>query len=251
MITDGLHLEQILNTNAKSTILVISRFIADRHTSLHHFLIGKSRTYAVRTLVHIQRCTDSMTGTMTVILTNFPKSFTCKDIQYKSRRVLRPYHAINTNITLQYTCEILFEFRCTFPHVPRSRHVRGSVLILSSAINQNRFFHIQISHRFILLGAVVNNRTIGTDSSNSRKTRFDVPRLPRPSSAQNDVKFHLTDASFFVLNFIFKPAHEFCHGDTVHDVCAAHALHLGFIFAPLHWRYCILLVVQLLLGNDA
>mmetsp|Transcript_27916 Transcript_27916/g.43344 ORF Transcript_27916/g.43344 Transcript_27916/m.43344 type:complete len:252 (+) Transcript_27916:414-1169(+) len=251
MITDGLHLEQILNTNAKSTILVISRFIADHHTSLHRFLIGKSRTNAVWTLVHIQRCTDSMTGTMTVILTNFPESFACKDIQYKSRRVLRPNHAIDTNVTLQYTCVILFELRCTFPHVPRSRHVRGSVLILPPAINQNRFIHIQISHRLILLSAVVNNRTIGTDSRNSRETRFDVTRLPSPSGAQDDIKFNLADAAFFVLNFIFKPAHEFCHGDTVHDVCAAHALHLSFIFACLHWRHRILLVVQLLFGNNA
>mmetsp|Transcript_2345 Transcript_2345/g.6751 ORF Transcript_2345/g.6751 Transcript_2345/m.6751 type:complete len:344 (-) Transcript_2345:21-1052(-) len=200
--------------------------------------------------MNIESGAYSVACAMAVILSGFPKRLASKDVQNKARNVFGECHTVNTNVTFQNTCVNLLEFISGRAEMPGAGDVGRTVGVLTTRVNQNRIRGIQMSHQLVIFRSVVNNGSIGPDTSNGRKGTLQESRLFGTESGQDFVDLYLTNRSTLVDNFFLTPSHKFSHRSTIDAVRTSHTLQFSSILACFHRCDRILTVNQRLLRND-
>mmetsp|Transcript_39049 Transcript_39049/g.83341 ORF Transcript_39049/g.83341 Transcript_39049/m.83341 type:complete len:291 (-) Transcript_39049:1411-2283(-) len=246
------NLQQVLDAYSKVSILVKPWLVADHHAPLHHFLVGPSRTDAVRSLVYVERSANAVTRPVAIVFPNLPQGLSREDVQDEAWSAFREDHGVHSDVSLQHPRVQLPKLIPSVTKVPRPSDVGRSVLVLPSRVDQYWHLVVQMLQEVAALrGPVVHYRTVGTHPCDGGKADLLEPLLLRSETRKYLVHLHLADSPFFDEYRAFEPRHEVGHGDPVDNMGASHSLHLRVILTSLHWRHRVLSIDEVGFGHHA
>mmetsp|Transcript_18502 Transcript_18502/g.27445 ORF Transcript_18502/g.27445 Transcript_18502/m.27445 type:complete len:330 (-) Transcript_18502:1190-2179(-) len=245
-------LQKVLNSDTKAAIFIHTWLVGYNHSFLHWLLISKSCTNRVRAFVHIQRCTNTMASTMTIIQPSLPQELACKYVKNKTRRVGWKNHGIHPDVSLQHASKIILKLSSSFTKMPSPRHIRCTISILPSRINEDGIACVKVLHKIrICICTIMNDGSITSNTCNSRETILDIARLFCPITSQYFVDLNFTDRASFLDNSAFQPGDEMSHCYTIGNMCTFHTLHFCFILDTFHGNDRILFVDKSIVWDES
>ena len=208
-----------------------SRFVGSNHAFHQHCRIFV-QTDILRSLMHIQEMTHTMSRSVPVSHTFFPQELTGKSIQLAAACSFREYGRTKSYMAFQYQRIVMAFFFCRSAQSHRTGDVGCSVEILCTRINQQQAFGLQLGSR-LLRSRIVHDSSVFLVSRNHFKALTTIQRTFRTEfdGLCSNVQFVDTACGYS----LFQPHIEFYQRHAVAFHCLVCAFNLHFVLDSL-WQ---------------
>jgi hypothetical protein len=220
--------DHILNADAELAVLVETRLVTDAH-ALDKLDLACAAD-ALRTLVHIEASSDTVSRPVLVVETGSPEVLSGKNIHVRSTdcAVSRPNDTFEIKRSHQNSSVALLLVRGGIPsEVGCSRDISGAVDVLTTGVKQVDFLVVE---RFssVFLGFVVDNGAICSNGRNRIEARLDK------LSGHLSVLFNLSGSSVLIetmvrfLELLLKESKVLHNSSAVSNVSCHHSCLLNW-----------------------